>query len=412
MNTAFFIAKRYLVARKSHNLINIISGISITGIGVGAFALIVVLSVFNGFEKIVSGLYNHVSPDLLIEAETGKTFNTSTFPLLQLQALDGIAVLSEVVEEDALFRYHEQQHLGRIKGVNEVYQQLDQFDSLITQGSFMLQNDGFDFAVIGSGVSYFLGANISDPSAMLMVYLPKRGRASTFSFDQSFNNKAIQMAGVFTAQHEYDGRYVYVPIDWARSLLEYTDEVTSIELFVEKRANIPQLQRAVEQLVGDGFVVKNRFQQQETLYRIMRSEKWAIFLILTFILIMATFNIIGSLTMLIVDKRKDIGVLRSLGAGPGMLHKLFLLEGLLITVIGGLAGLFAGAVLVLLQQHYGLLKLGGADGAFIIEAYPAHLKLMDVLAVFATVGVIGFLSSAYTVRQTVKKFQKMVIKEN
>jgi lipoprotein-releasing system permease protein len=412
LNTAFFIAKRYLVARKSHNLINIISGISITGIGVGAFALIVVLSVFNGFERIVSGLYNQVSPDLLIEAETGKTFNTNEIPIEQLRSLTGVAALSEVVEEDALFRYHEQQHLGRIKGVDKVYQQMERFDSLITQGSFLLQNDGFNFAVIGSGVSYFLGTNINDLSTMLMVYLPKRGRASTFSFEQSFNNKAIQIGGVYAAQHEYDNRFVYVPIDWARSLLEYTNEVTSIELYAGKQANIPQLQRAVEHLTGDSFVVKNRFQQQETLYRIMRSEKWAIFLILTFILIMATFNIIGSLTMLIVDKRKDIGVLRSLGAGPDMLHNLFLLEGVLITVIGGLAGLLAGAVLVLLQQHYGLLKLGGADGAFIIEAYPAHLKLTDLLAVFATVGMIGFLSSAYTVRQTVKKFQKIVIKAN
>jgi lipoprotein-releasing system permease protein len=412
LNTAFFIAKRYLLARKSHNLINIISGISVAGIGIGAFALIVVLSVFNGFERIISGLYDTTSPDLLIEAKTGKTFLLSEFPLAQLESLKGVNAISEVVEEDALFRYRDQQHLGRVKGVGMPYQQMHRFDSLITRGSFLLNDQGFDFAVIGAGVSYFLGVNISDPSTLLMIYLPRRGKASSFSLEQSFNSKAIQLSGVYAAQHEYDGRYVFVPINWARNLLEYEDEVTSIEIFAENRTNIQNLQRQVEQIAGDAYQVKNRFQQQETLYRIMRSEKWAIFLILTFILIMATFNIIGSLTMLVIDKRKDIGVLRSLGAGPTLLKRLFLTEGILISISGGIAGLLVGVAVVLLQQYFGLLKLGGAEGAFIVDAYPVHLKIMDVLAVFATVVVIGFLSSAYTVRQTVSKFQTLVLKHD
>jgi lipoprotein-releasing system permease protein len=412
LNTALFIAKRYLLARKSHNLINIISGISVVGIGVGAFALIVVLSVFNGFERIISGLYDTVSPDLLIEAKTGKTFMLGDFPLSEVEQLSGVAAISEVVEEDALFRYRDQQHLGRVKGVSNVYQQMSQFDSLITRGSFLLSENGFEFAVIGAGVSYFLGANISDPSAMLVIYLPKRGRASSFSLEHSFNNKPIQLSGVYATQHEYDSRYVFVPVNWARELLEYTDEVTSIEIFTDKRANISSLQRQLQQIAGEEYLVKDRFQQQETLYRIMRSEKWAIFLILMFILIMATFNIIGSLTMLVIDKRKDIGVLRSLGAGQTLLDRLFLTEGILISISGGIAGLLVGVAVVLLQQYFGLLKLGGADGAFIVDAYPVHLKIVDVLVVFATVVVIGFLSSAYTVRQTVRKFQTLALKHD
>ncbi len=411
LNTAFFIAKRYLIARKSHNLINIISGISVAGIGVGAFALIVVLSVFNGFERIISGLYDNVSPDLMIEAVEGKTFNINDFPLDEIASLGDVLAITAVVEEDALFRYHDQQHLGRIKGVGPAYTEIGLLNPLITRGQFLLAEDGFDFAVIGSGVAYFLGTNMNDPSALLTVYLPKRGRASSFSFEHSFNSSPIRIAGVFAAQQEYDDRYVYVPLDWARQMLDYTDEATAVEVFANKRS-ISALQQHISRIAGDGFVVKNRFQQQETLYRIMRSEKWAIFLILTFILIMATFNIIGSLTMLIVDKRKDIGVLRSLGASPGLLHRLFFTEGVLITISGGLAGLLAGIILVLLQQYFGLLKLGGADGAFIIESYPVHLKLMDVLAVFATVSVIGFASAAYTIRQTIRKFKTLVIKEN
>ncbi len=412
MNTAFFIAKRYLIARKSHNLINIISAISITGIGVGAFALIVVLSVFNGFERIIGELYNIVSPDLLIEAKTGKTFHINEFPLEEIKSLSEIDDISEVVEEDALFRYHDQQHLGRIKGVSISYQKMSRFDSLITRGSFLLRDGNFDFAVIGSGVSYFLGTNISDPSAMLMVYLPRRGRASTFSLEHSFNNKAIQMSGVFAAQHEYDSRFVYVPVGWAREIMEYTDETTAVEIFAGEKTNIKVLQQRIQHIVGNAFHVKDRFQQQETLYRIMRSEKWAIFLILTFILIMATFNIIGSLTMLVVEKRKDIGVLRSLGAGSRLLNRLFMFEGMLITISGGIIGLIAGVLVVLLQQHFGLIRLGSVEGAFIVDAYPVQLKLMDVLSVFATVAVIGFLSSAYTVRQTVKKFRIMAVKDN
>ncbi len=412
MNTAFFIAKRYLVARKSHNLINIITGISIVGISVGTFALIVVLSVFNGFEKIIGSLYDNISPDLLIEPYMGKTFHLNAFPYDELASWPGVRALSEVVEEDALFRYGEQQHLGRIKGVGEAYQELGLYNPLIIRGDFVLRDGNFDFAVIGSGVSYFLGTNLSDPAQLLMVYLPKRGSAAQFSLEQSFNSKAIQISGIFGAQHEYDDRYVLVPVDWARELLAYEAEVTAIEVFVNEGTQISGLKRQMQQLLGEDYRVRDRYEQQESLYRIMRSEKWAIFLILTFILIMATFNIIGSLTMLMVDKRKDIGILRSLGAGSALLRKLFLTEGMLITISGGLAGLLAGIILVLLQQHFGLLKLGGAEGAFIVDAYPVHLKWLDVCAVFATVSLIGFTSAFITVRQSVKKFRNEMIKDN
>jgi len=405
VNLSFFIASRYLVAKKSHNLINIISAISVVGVGVGTFALIVVLSVFNGFEQVISGLVNDVSPHLLIEPRYGKTIDTITFPAGRIRAIDGIGALIEVAEEDALFRYRDKQHIGRIKGVGSGYCEQSHFASLISSGDFILQQDGYDFAVVGAGVAWFLGVNVKDPTSLLTVYLPRRGKASVLSFEQSFSSNSIQPLGVFSSQQEFDARYVLVPVEWARSLLGYTHEVSTYEIFLSEPEKLTGIQKDIIGILGPDFKVKDRFQQQETLYRIMRSEKWAIFIILTFILIMATFNVIGSLTMVILDKRKDISVLSGLGAAKRVIQKLFLTEGILISLAGGVAGLFLGVVVVLLQQHFGWLKLGGDSGSFIIDAYPVNLKLLDVIAVFVTVASIGLLSSAYTVRQALRRLQ-------
>ncbi|MDP3461664.1 MAG: FtsX-like permease family protein [Bacteroidales bacterium] len=403
MNLPFFIAKRYLAAKKSHNLINIISGISVIGVSIGAFALIVVLSVFNGFEQVISGLVNSVSPHLLIEPRLGKTIDTTLFPTGKIQSVMGVKALVGVTEEDALFRYDDKQHIGRIKGVGNAYESLGEFDKLMVQGSFVLSRDGFQFAVPGAGVSWYLGLNINNPSALVTVYVPKRGKASVMSFDQAFNSLGIQPIGVFSSQQDYDARYMIVPLEWANTLLGYENEVSAFEIYLTDNKYLGKVQKTVKQLLGNDYLVRDRFEQQETLYRIMRSEKWAIFIILTFILIMATFNVVGSLTMIIVDKRKDIAVLASLGAARQLIRKLFLTEGLLISLAGGVAGLVAGIIVVLIQQHFGLLKLGNEGGSFIIDAYPVDLHIMDVIAVFLTVFVIGLTSSAYTVFQSLKR---------
>jgi len=402
LNLSFYIAKRYLLAKKSHNLINIITAVSVIGVGIGAFALIVVLSVFNGFEKVISSMVNSVSPDLLIEARRGKVIDATAFPFEQLKGLSGIKAVIEIVEEDALLRYGEKQHIGRIKGVGDAYQHLRLLDTIIVEGEFAVRKDEFQFAVAGAGVAWYLGLNLRNPAEMLLVYVPQRGNPSSFSLDQGFNSQAINVSGVFASQQDYDARYVVVPLGWAKQLLGYTNEISGIEIFLQKSSAYKRTQKEVAQILGEDFVVKNRFEQQETLFQIMRSEKWAIFIILTFILIMATFNVIGSLTMLIVDKKKDSGILRYLGATKLMLRKLFLAEGMLISTAGGIIGLIAGALVVLLQQEFGLLKLGGGAGAFVIDAYPVQLKILDVVAVFFTVLVIGGISSFYTVRQSLK----------
>jgi lipoprotein-releasing system permease protein len=409
VNVAFYIAKRYLVAKKSHNLINIITLISVVGVGVGAFALIVVLSVFNGFEKVITEMITAVSADLVIEPKTGKYFNNEDLKFENIESVPGIAFAVKVVEEDALFRYKDKQHIGKLKGVSLNYQTTGIFDSLMINGNFIIENETGEYAIAGAGVGWFLGLNTRNPAALLTVYVPKRGDPSSFSFEQAFNFRSLPVSGVFNSKQEMDETHVIVPIGFASELLGSQNEMTSIELFASKSVNLDMLQEKVESIVGNGFTVKNNMQQQETLYQIMRSEKWAIFFILTFILILATFNVIGSLTMLIVDKRKDIGILRKLGATPQLIKKLFLTEGVLITLSGGILGLVLGIAVVLVQQYFGLLKLGSETGTFIIDAYPVELKLMDIFKVFGVVFVIGWLSSVYTVRQIIKRFEKLFV---
>jgi lipoprotein-releasing system permease protein len=408
VNVAFYIAKRYLVAKKSHNLINIITLISVVGVGVGAFALIVVLSVFNGFEKVITEMVTAVSPDLVIEPKTGKFFKEDAFDVEKLQTIDGVEFAVKVIEDDALFRYNDKQHIGRLKGVSLNYMTTGIFDSLMVSGNFMLENETGSYAVAGAGVGWFLGLNARNPAALLTVYVPKSGDPSNFSFEQAFNYRALPISGIFNSKQEMDETHIIVPIDFASEMLGSQHELTSVELFATESTDIDVLQKSVESATGTGFTVKNTFQQQETLYQIMRSEKWAIFFILTFILILATFNVIGSLTMLIVDKRKDIGILRKLGAAPQLIKKLFLTEGILITLTGGILGLLLGIIVVLVQQYFGVLKLGNETGTFIIDAYPVDLKVSDIIKVFGVVFVIGWLSSVYTVRQIIKRFDKVL----
>lgn len=405
MNTSFFIAKRYLLAKKSHNLINIITAISVVGVGVGAFALIVVLSVFNGFEKVISEMVNKLSPELLIEPAKGKTIQLASFPITEIKSLENVSKFVPAITEDALFKFNENHHIGTIKGVDQPFQEMEQLPELVIQGDFLLQNNEYRYAVMGSGVAWHLGMNINNPTVILQIYAPKRGNASTFSFENSFGSGSLVPSGIFSTQQESDAQIVYVPFDWASDLLGYENEANEIEIFTSQNADIRSLKKQVKAILGTDFVVKDQFEQQETLYKIMRSEKWAIFIILTFILIMATFNVVGSLSMLILDKQKDISILKSVGANKALLQKLFLSEGVMIAVLGGLVGLIFGILLIFLQQQFGFVKLGNGSGNFIIDAYPVCLKAMDVFVVFVTVIAIGGIAAFFTVKQALKKLK-------
>jgi len=411
VNTTFFFAKRYLLARKSHNLINIITWISVLGVGVGAFALIVVLSVFNGFEKVISTMISQLSADLVIEPASGKTIQLNTFPMEQILALDATRGVVKIVEEDALFRYGSRQHVGVLRGVSEGYEALTAMDSITIQGSLLLEYSGQHYAMLGSGVAWYLDINPRNPAALLQVLVPSRGNPSVMQFEQAFNQDAISISGIYSSQQEMDATHVIVPYGWAASLMEYEGMATSIDVFAKNKTSIKEFKVEIKQIIGSGFLVKDQFEQQETLYHIMRSEKWAIYIILTFILIMATFNVIGSLSMLIVDKRKDINILKYLGADQVFLKRLFLAEGLMISVLGGVIGLLAGIILVLAQEHFGLLKLGGELGAFVIDVYPVQLVWQDVMMVFLTVMVVGGLSAVFTVYKALKRIKTLRLME-
>ncbi|MBR7022983.1 MAG: ABC transporter permease [Bacteroidales bacterium] len=408
MRLPLFIANRYLLAKKSHNLINIITWISILGISVGSFALIVVLSAFNGLEKVISSMNNRLTPDLQIAAVKGKTIDLTAFPLGQLKEIQGVEMVIPTITEDALFRANDKQHIGQVKGVGLEYQNIARLNEIIygNDGLQLADEDEHSFAVPGAGVAWYLGINAHDPYAMVRVYVPKRGNASMMSLENSFNSDVLNVRSVFSTEQEQDEKLVLVPFDWLSELLEYEDKASNVELFVAQYADINKVKKEVKAAIGEDFIVKNQQEQQETLYRIMRSEKWAVYVILTFILVLATFNVVGSISMLMIDKRKDTEILKSIGADNRLIQKIFLNEGLLISVAGGIIGLMLGIILVLLQQQFGFVKFG-TGGNYVVDAYPVLLKLKDVLLIFATILAVGCTSAFLTVRHALRKEVKV-----
>jgi len=398
LNLPFFIARRYLISKKSHNIINLISGISMIGVMVGTAALIIVLSVFNGFESVVKSLFSVFDPDIKITLYEGKTFHANDIDADKIRSLPGVIKYTDVVEENALLHYKNQQYLATIKGVDSLYQVNSPIDSLMAAGEMVLQTDSLDFAIPGYGINYFLNLDLNNPDNLISVYIPNRTGSITGLQPESLKNELIRPSGIFSIQQDFDDKYMLVPLRFARRLLDYTDEVTSVEIRLAKNANTDLIQQQIATVTGPKFKIQNRFEQQEMLYKIMKSEKWAVFLILTFILIVASFNVIGSLIMLILDKQKDIGILRNLGARDTTIKQIFFFEGLLITLSGALSGLFLGLAVCYAQQTFGLVKLQGG-GTFIMDAYPVKLMPLDFIYVFVTVALIGIVAALIPVRR-------------
>lgn len=406
MNVSFYIARRYLVSKKTHNIINIISAIAVTGVLVGTMALVIVLSVFNGFENAVVSMFNIFDPDLQVSAVSGKTFHASQLPADALKKIPGVIRYTEVVEENALLRYKEKQFLAIVKGVSPDFTQNNVLDTLLVEGDFILQSDSIDFALPGFGIAYYLDIHVDDPEGLISIFVPDRTKRLNALSESSLRSEAIKPAGIFSVQQDFDNKYMFVPLSFARRLLDYTDELTSVEILLAKGTDADKVQSQVQKLAGDMFEVKNRLQQQEILYKTMKSEKWAVFLILTFILIIATFNVIGSITMLILDKRKDISTLSAIGADRQMIRRIFLTEGILITLAGAIGGMILGGVICFLQQQYGIIKLQ-AGGSFIMSAYPVAMKWLDFVMVFFTVSLIGIGASWLAVVGFRKRFSAM-----
>jgi len=376
MNFPYYIAKRYLFAKKSHNIINIISLISLSGVAVGVAALVIVLSIFNGFDSLITRMFSTFDAEIKVCLVEGKTFSVNQPEIEKLRKLDGVAVFVEVLEENAVFKCDEKQYIGMIKGVSRNYPELTGIDSMIIDGGFELWKANQPHAIMGQGVAYNLAAKISQ-FYPLTIYVPKRGKLTSLSPEQSLTIKGIMISGVFAIEAEFDSKYVIVPIEFARDLLDYSDEVTAIELKAKDGVNIDNLQQKVQDLLGSNYKVLNRFQQNESLFRTMKSEKLAIGLILSLILVIASFNIIGSLSMLIIDKRNDVETLKSMGADNELIQKIFMAEGMLISMGGTLLGTGFGLLICWAQKAFGFLKLSG--GNFIIDAYPVDIQLFDII---------------------------------
>jgi len=400
-----YIARRYLIAKKSHNIINVISIISVVGVMVGSGALIIVLSVFNGFEGLVLGLFNSFNPDLKISAAQGKVFTMSQEQLDKIKSVPGVAYVVETVEENALARFGDRQTIVMMKGVSDEFVEMTPLDDFMLNGRYTLGSENKPASVIGAGVAYYLGIYPEEFAVPVSVYLPKRTRKTLTGLpEETFNSSPVYVAGVFTIQQEFDMSYMIVPISLARGLLEYDREVTALEIGLNDPAAMASARQQISSILGPGFDIKDRFQQQATLYRVMKSEKWAVFFILALILVIAAFNMIGSLSMLIVDKKKDIAVLWSLGATKAQIKRIFFTEGLMISLAGGLLGLVLGGLLALLQQEFGLIRLGGGEGTYIVDAYPVKVQLVDFLSVMITVILIGAATTWYPVRQISRKY--------
>lgn len=401
MNFPFYIARRYLFAKKSHNLINIISAISVIGMAVGVTALIVVLSVFNGFDQLIRKMFSNIDSDLRIELVEGKTFPDTLTELNAVRNYSGVAVFSEVLQEHALFKYRNRQHIGVIKGVSRNYNEISGVDSMIIDGEFQLWRGSQPLAIIGQGVAYYLNANLAhfDP---IEVYIPKRGRQFSISAATAFNSKVIMPVGVFAIEQEFDSQFIIVPIEFARKLTNFNTEVTSVEILLKPGTNSNKAQTDIQKILGENFKVQNRYQQNESLYRTMNTEKLSIGVILSLILFIASFNIIGSLSMLIIDKRKDVETLRSLGANNDLIQKIFLTEGLLISLGGTILGTTLGLLICWLQITFKLVKLTGTGG-FIVNAYPVDIQWLDIAAIILVVLVISFFTARFPVRIITKR---------
>jgi len=391
----FFIARRYLFAKKSHNVINIISLISAIGITIGTAALVVVMSVFNGFVDLGESLYRISDSDLRITPTTGKIFTPQTPEFEKVRQLSGIASFAEVVEENVLLEYRGYQNVATIKGVDSAFLSTTNMWQAMVDGEFQLWHGDLEQAVIGRGIAYKLGIGIHfvDP---LHVYAPKReGTISLINPQASLVSEYIFPAGIFAIEQSYDNAYLFVPIRFVRNLFDYTNEVSAIEIQLDKTANADKIQQEIRKILGKDFVVKNRYEQQEIIFRMYKTEKAVVYSILLFMLLIISCNALGSLAMIIIEKKDDVFTLRSMGADDKMISRIFLLEGWMISLLGMIVGVIIGLLLAWAQQVFGLIAM---PGNFLVNAYPVSIHWSDVALIALTVVSIGYLTAWLPVR--------------
>ncbi len=408
MNLPFKIASRYFFSRKKrggYNAISLISYISLLGYAVGAAALLIVLSVFNGFEGLFTKMYSNFDADFQVLPQTGKSILIKDIPINQIKEKSWLKGVSAVWEENALLRYNGKQTIATIKGVDQNYLETNPLDSHLLRGSLMLQNGDTSFAIIGQGIAYQLGVDPDDQFHYLGVYLPKKGDIDMLNPEGAFAHGLIFPVGVIGVQEEVDNKFVLLPLNYIFNQIGDSTHISMLEIRVQEGQDLSAVRADLTNLVGPNYTLKNRFEQREGFFKVMQSEKSISYFILVFILLIAAFNTIGSLYMLVIEKKRDLRVLSTLGLTPNKASQIFIYQGLYIAIVGGLLGLAIGYSICWGQQEYNWVALQ-SNGSTMISAYPVNVKFYDTLKVFFTLlamGVITSLYPAWKAREIVKE---------
>lgn len=406
MNFPFYIARRYLFSKKSTHAINVISGISVVGVAVATMALVVTLSVFNGFHDLVASFFTQLDPQLKVTPVKGKTALASDPVLTQLRQLPQVEVATECLEEQVLAVYGDRQMMVKVKGVEDNFDHLTHIREILEgNGDFELHAADMNYGIPGLGVAYQLGLGYTYEHP-LKIFAPRRqGQLNMANPTEGFVVDELYSPGVVFCmkQGKYDKNYILTSIDFMRQLFDLQGRLSSLELRLKPGSDFDAVKQQMQQIAGDRFHVHDRYEQQDDTFRIMKVEKLIAYVFLTFILIIACFNIVGSLSMLIIDKKDDVVILRNLGATDRQITRIFLFEGRMISAIGAVVGILLGLLLCWLQQQYGLVRLGSSEGSFVVDAYPVSVHPWDIVLVFVTVLAVGFLSVWYPVRYFSKR---------
>jgi lipoprotein-releasing system permease protein len=394
LNIPLYIARRYFFSSRISGVVHIIAIISMLGILVGSFALITILSSFNGFETVVSKLYNTFDSDLKIKPTSGKYFHLDSQAISAINHLSEVQAFTPVIEENALVKYRDRQTIATFKAVDPDYLKTTGIDTMVLAGQPSIYDNGVNYALVGAGVGSKLNLGASDDMSPLQIFVPKKDVKVILNPEVAFNRKNILSGGIFSVQQDFDNKYIVVPIRFARELIEDSVGVTSYEVNLRDNASLSSISDKIQQIVGPRAKVLDRYEQQPMLYKVMHSEKLAVYLVLTFILLIAAFNLVGALLMLAIEKQKDMAILISMGATPKLVKDIILMEGVILSLSGALIGIGVGWFVCWLQQKYGFVKI--AEGStFVIDAYPISFQPGDFVLVLFTVVMLGLAASWY-----------------
>jgi len=401
-----YIAQKYLWGKKTTNAINVITLIAAAGVMIIAAAMLIVLSVFNGFESLVLSLNRSFYADLVIEPTKGKVFEVDTILYAGIKALPDVAEIAPVLQEMALLSYKDRRSMATIKGVENHFKTVTGIDTSMIQGYYPDSLQGSAASILGMGIALELGSPVNDPFTRIEIAIPRReSKVGTINPDEAFNTASSNPVGIFSIQEEFDSKYVLADINLMRDLLNLPTAISRWEISLRPGSQDEKCQKAIAQLIGPDYKISTRHQQDEFVYKIMNTEKWVSFLLLTFILIIASFNIFGSLSMLVIEKKPDIGILKTMGATSLTIRRSFIYVGMLIAFCGGLAGLLLAGVFILLQQRLGLIRIEG--DYFLLDYYPVIFEWIDAAAVIGVVLLITWIASIFPARSAAKSASLM-----